>query len=518
MVKIDIHRKNSHVVYLQIVPNVILIFDFIFSFSSFIHSLMEKYSKKLVSKCIYIQILKNTGAELLDQFMSLGGWSLVHQWLNDGNESKNWPFVIEILEMFLLCPVDSARLKSNKTPIIVKYLANNSPNTTVSLLATKLADQWLKIARQEQQKLQENKPPQNGLNGVVGSNNHFVNNKVIIKKDSDVKQATEEVKYKISNKDTNGKLLLSLKRSTSPSSEVTDAKIAKIELKDELNSEIKEDSSSSEKKSKSKDDKKDKKSSSSHTSSHKSSSKSSHKERSSSHKSSGSTSSSSSKDKHHKSSSSKSSSSSSSRDKSKDKEKERERRKKEEKEKAEKAQAEKDKETLNFLQPLPSAKLQKIPKRQHSDSSGSKSPDSAPSKPPSEPIEKKKPSMSIEVRTGDKPKTVKTLNSQFRDHGLAAEAPKPPSRKDIKKPGSTPSLIIASAFAPQNNKPVTTATSPTAAPISPPPSLKKIQLEKALESEVPERVGGVKLIKPKRKYQQKITKSLLISLQAYLLI
>jgi protein phosphatase 1 regulatory subunit 10 len=485
-----------------------------------IASLMEKYSKKLVSKCIYIQILKNTGAELLGQFMSLGGWSLVHQWLNDGNESKNWPFVIEILEMFLLCPVDSARLKSNKTPIIVKDLADNSPNTTVNLLAAKLVDQWLKIARQEQQKLQENKPPQNGLNGVVGSNNHIVNNKVIIKKDnSDVKQATEEVKYKISNKDTNGKLLLSLKRSTSPSSEVTDAKIAKIEFKDEINTEIKEDSSSSEKKSKSKDEKRDKKSSSSHSSSHKSSSKSSHKdkERSSSHKSSGSTSSSSSRDKHHKSSSSKSSSSSS-RDKSKDKEKERERRKKEEKEKAEKAQAEKDKETLNFLQPLPSAKLQKIPKRQHSENSGSKSPDSVTSKPPSEPIEKKKPSMSIEVRTGDKPKTVKTLNSQFRDHGLAAEAPKPPSRKDIKKPGSTPSLIIASAFAPQNNKPVTATSPTTAAPISPPPSLKKIQLEKALENEVPERVGGVKLIKPKRKYQQKYTKSFLISLQAYLLI
>lgn len=454
---------------------------------------MEKYSKKLVSKCIYIQILKNTEAELLDQFMSLGGWTLCYQWLNDGNESKNWAFVTEILEMFLLCPVESARLKLNKTPVIVKELDQTPPNATIKQLAERLVKQWLEIALHDQQKSQENKPPHNGLNGVVDSS-YNVNNKVIIKKEKDEKQATEEVKpiYKISNKDTNGKLLLSLKRSTSPSSDVKEPKIVKIEK----NGDEKEDSSS-EKKSKSKDEKK--KSSSSSSSSHKSSSKSSHRDKdrsSSSHKSSSTSSSSKDKDKHHKSSS-KSSSSSSSRDKSRDKEKERERRKKEEKEKAEKAQAEKDKETLNFLQPtMPTTvKLQKIPKRQHSENSDGKSTDS---KTPSEPVEKKKPSISIENRP-DKPKTVKTLNSQFRDHGLAAEAPKPPSRKDIKKPGSAPSQIIASAFAPQPKAPA--ATSPTA---TSPPLVVKKQVEKAMEIDVPERAGGVKLIKPKRKYIQKI--------------
>lgn len=454
---------------------------------------MEKYSKKLVSKCIYIQILKCTEAELLGQFMTAGGWNLVHQWLKDGSDSKNWPFVQEIMEMFLACPVDSNRLKSNHTPKIVKELSENSSSAHVKLLATKLVQQWLKIAYHE--KRAQSNEHNNGVTDSIDNKPHSVDNKNVIKSENEVNQTSEGVtKYKISNKEGSGKLLLSLKRSTSPSADVKDPKILKISSNDTKDTEKKV-----------KDEKKDKKSSSS--SSHKSSSsKSSHrdKDRSSSHKSS---SSSSSKDKHHKSSS-KSSSSSSSRDKSKDKEKDREKRKKEEKEKAEKAQAEKDKETLNFLQPLPSAKLQRIPKRQPSENGENKSSESNSAKTE---VEKKKPSISIEVRTGEKPKTVKTLNSQFRDHGLAAEAPKPPSRKDIKKPGATVAPIAPISVVPVVKTAVALSLSPTIS--------KKEKLEKAMETDdLPERVGGVKIIKPKRKYSQNYQKFVSISLQMWLLI
>lgn len=84
---------------------------------------MSKYSKKLVSKCIYIQILKCTETELLGQFMSVGGWTLVHSWLSDGIDSKNWPLVQELLELLLLCPVDVPRLQSNSAPKLVKGLS-----------------------------------------------------------------------------------------------------------------------------------------------------------------------------------------------------------------------------------------------------------------------------------------------------------------------------------------------------------------------------------------------------------
>lgn len=84
---------------------------------------MVKFSKKLVSKCIYIQILKCTDTKLLGLFMGVGGWSLTHMWLTDGITSKNLPLVKEILELLLLCPVDVLRLKSNSSPKLVKNLS-----------------------------------------------------------------------------------------------------------------------------------------------------------------------------------------------------------------------------------------------------------------------------------------------------------------------------------------------------------------------------------------------------------
>lgn len=485
---------------------------------------MEKYSKKLVSKCIYIQILKCTETDLLGQFMAAGGWNLVHTWLNDGVGSSNWAFVQEILEMLLLCPVDGNRLKSNHTPKIVKNLSINiSQNAMITALSKKLVEQWLKIAHQEKQILQQ----QNGSNGTVIFNNMnsddkslLDNNTSMIKSESDInniststenninnnntinniqnnsvsngiveedspKKSSENVKYKISNKESG--LILSIKRSTSPINE-QDTKVLKSP-DPKTKSEHKSKSSSSSSSSSDKD--KTKKSSSS-SSSHKSSSssKSSHRDKdrsSSSHKSSGS----SSKDRHRDSHSSKSSSSSkhssSSSSSSRDKDKDREKRKKEQ---AEKEQAEKDKETLSFLAPLPSSKLQRIPKRPHSESEKSDSDPSSKSAKSNEVIEKKKPSISIEVRKGDKPKTVKTLNSTFRDHGLAEEPPPPPSRKALAKKPAPITPVVLPTIIPTIN---------SSKPVSPPPA-KKIHLEKALESEVPERIGGVKLIKPKREY------------------
>lgn len=472
---------------------------------------MEKYSKKLVSKCTYIQILKCTKTELLGQFMSAGGWGLVHTWLKDGSESANWSFVQDILEVLLLCPVDALRLKSNQTPKIVKSLSFSCSQNAVKILSNKLVEQWLKIAHQEkhQQLLVQNNSG-NGLNDVTIYNNNLnnvddknflvnENNESVVKNAITELQSSENnnttnvignsevlklkssentnVKYKISNKDTG--LVLSIKRSTS------------IDEQDSKTHESKSSKSSSKSKSssdKEKDKKKSSPSSSSSSSSHKpskSSSSSSHKEKerssSSSHRSG-----SSSRDKH---SSSKHSSSSRDKDREKDKEK----RKKD----VEKTQAEKDKETLSFLTPASSIKMQRIPKRQHTAENGEElEPSSKAVKTSADApvvVEKKKPSISIEVRKGDKPKTVKTINSQFRNHGLAEEPPPPPSRKALnKKPGSAPVVPTLSIITPTISTSSKLAISPTIS--------KKI--EKALEAEVPERVGGVKLIKPKREYCQ----------------
>ncbi|XP_015604063.1 serine/threonine-protein phosphatase 1 regulatory subunit 10 isoform X2 [Cephus cinctus] len=112
-------------------------------------NLMTKFSKKLVSKCIYIQILKTTNTELLGQFMGAGGWNLVHMWLTDGILAKNWALIQELLELLLLCPVDIERLKSNNCPKLIKGLSKEGSHQGVRCLASRLVEQWLKIVKGE---------------------------------------------------------------------------------------------------------------------------------------------------------------------------------------------------------------------------------------------------------------------------------------------------------------------------------------------------------------------------------
>lgn len=84
---------------------------------------MSKFSKKLVSKCVYILILKNSKSHLVNMFMAEGGWNLIQSWLQDATQISNWNLVNEILSLLLITPVDVERLKLNNIPKLVKNLS-----------------------------------------------------------------------------------------------------------------------------------------------------------------------------------------------------------------------------------------------------------------------------------------------------------------------------------------------------------------------------------------------------------
>ena len=75
--------------------------------------LMSKFSRKLVSKCIYVQILRATPGELLVKFLAEGGWTLLNTWFDDAIKSHNWPLVKQMLHLFLACPMTASLLKEN---------------------------------------------------------------------------------------------------------------------------------------------------------------------------------------------------------------------------------------------------------------------------------------------------------------------------------------------------------------------------------------------------------------------
>ncbi|KAG4076018.1 hypothetical protein HA402_003844 [Bradysia odoriphaga] len=561
--------------------------------------LMGKFSKKLVSKCIYVQILKSTETELLGQFMADGGWALSHIWLQDGILTRNWPLVQELLELMLLCPVDVQRLKSNSAPKLVKGLSKEGGNEGVRILASKLVEQWLKIVKGESSltpvtvqqqdvvvavlkpevpevkvestesgddealdeadesedlvdplEIPSNHVPQDDVDSkerlskaksdglvykitVKDGKQVFAKLEASPKKEADSEKAKvkSELNIKIKNED-------SVKGKSEP---IAKLKIATVDGKKQIKDKVKQESVESKEqdkveankkvekaksetvKEKSKSDdkerrnsketakesgdvkeskeakekRKDSSSKSSSSSKHSSSSRSSSQKSSrsdSKHKTSSSSSSSRDKnrdserdkdrdkdrDRSSKSSSSKSSSKSSSSSSSKSSQSKEKRDSIDEKV----SQSMKDKDTLTKVIPPSITKLGKIPKKTTtSDGDSAATTETGPSK---------KSSISIEVKkdTENRPKTVKTFNSKFRSHGLAEEAPPPPSRRGLQRPSSQPT---AGASIP--------GTAVTKRP-SPPPEKKdavvpekKLKIDTSLAVEKP----GIKLIPAKPK-------------------
>lgn len=443
---------------------------------------MTKFSKKLVSKCVYILILKSTEQSLVDLFMAEGGWHLIHTWLQDAIHISNWDLVKEILSLLLVTPVDVERLKLNTIPKLVKSLSrldevkgknivlkiekkilkNYTYLIGVQELSTQLVHDWLVIVKGNSKN--EEVAATQSIEAIKTENDVSETNNSVDTVDSSQINASDDsltnqaistnTFYKVTVRD--GKQVISRTASVEDSNESVTAEpdLAEPPEPVEAKKESKEKKSDKSDKSKSK-------SRSSSSSKHSSSSSS---------RSKSSSSSSSSKDRH-KSSSSKSS--------SKDKERDRDREKKDkangakvssrDKADSKEKQAEKDKDTLAKIKPQSIDKLGRIPKKTDDKSKENK--------------EVKKPTMSIEVRknTEERPKTVKVFNSKRRSTGLEEEAKPPPPR-----PTKKPSVVLPSIHQ-KRSSPVKDVPTPP---------------EKKFKVDIPERPGAIKLIppKPKRKF------------------
>ncbi|XP_069165553.1 serine-rich adhesin for platelets-like isoform X1 [Procambarus clarkii] len=113
-----------------------------------VKGLMAKYSKKLVSKCIYLNILQATDLPLIDLFYEEGGWELVGVWLQEAVNAKNWPLATQVLSLLESSPMTVARLKRNTTPKLVKELSKDSSSPGVQVVAKHLVLKWMEVVRQ----------------------------------------------------------------------------------------------------------------------------------------------------------------------------------------------------------------------------------------------------------------------------------------------------------------------------------------------------------------------------------
>ena len=96
--------------------------------------LMQKFSKKLVSKCIYVHILCASSEHLLEAFLNQKGWDLLNAWFEDAYETENYYLCGDLIKLFSVCPMTPARLKENveiNQVIINSFSFHNSRNSAM---------------------------------------------------------------------------------------------------------------------------------------------------------------------------------------------------------------------------------------------------------------------------------------------------------------------------------------------------------------------------------------------------
>ena len=111
---------------------------------------MQKFSKKLVSKVIYVKILLASHPDLLEHFLKEKGWELLNAWFDDAIKTLNWPLCAEMTQLFTKCPMTAQRLKENVeinlAPKLIRQLScDQRVDATVRQNASLVLSKWMAV-------------------------------------------------------------------------------------------------------------------------------------------------------------------------------------------------------------------------------------------------------------------------------------------------------------------------------------------------------------------------------------
>uniref|UniRef100_A0A8C3I0I6 Serine/threonine-protein phosphatase 1 regulatory subunit 10 n=1 Tax=Chrysemys picta bellii TaxID=8478 RepID=A0A8C3I0I6_CHRPI len=111
---------------------------------------LMKDAQKMVSRCIYLNILLQTRAQdILAKFIRVGGYKLLNTWLTSSKASSNVPLLQQILLTLQHLPLTVDHLKQNNTAKLVKQLSKSSEDEELRRLASILVSDWMGVIRSQ---------------------------------------------------------------------------------------------------------------------------------------------------------------------------------------------------------------------------------------------------------------------------------------------------------------------------------------------------------------------------------
>jgi len=109
--------------------------------------LMQKYSKKLVSRTIYVQILKATSEQHLLTFLTQDSWRLLWTWFENAIRTKNWAECGNLIQLFGQCPMMEERFRGNwkMNQILNQIMRFSWEDRTTKNMAIEICGQFMSL-------------------------------------------------------------------------------------------------------------------------------------------------------------------------------------------------------------------------------------------------------------------------------------------------------------------------------------------------------------------------------------
>lgn len=116
---------------------------------------MMKDAEKLMSRCVYLNILKATcrqakqseeKRDTLEKFLSTGGWGILNKWLLEFTKSENFPVLLELIDVLKILPITVELLKQGNTGKLIKQMTKLD-HADVKKNAGSLIKKWKDMIR-----------------------------------------------------------------------------------------------------------------------------------------------------------------------------------------------------------------------------------------------------------------------------------------------------------------------------------------------------------------------------------
>ncbi|GAA56845.1 serine/threonine-protein phosphatase 1 regulatory subunit 10, partial [Clonorchis sinensis] len=116
--------------------------------------LMKSTNGKLVPKCIALCIISASVSDVQSKLCKEGAWDILLKWLQEALKEDNVPFLMELLNVYLVLPVRLEQLTQNVCPKLINSLTKRCEHDAVRVLAGEIVKKWKGVISSDSKRLE----------------------------------------------------------------------------------------------------------------------------------------------------------------------------------------------------------------------------------------------------------------------------------------------------------------------------------------------------------------------------